>query len=336
METPLVSVVIVNYNGAEVIRPCLRSLASLPFPGSEVIVVDNGSTDGSVEAVALEFPQVRLIRNGSNLGFAQANNIGVAEARGEYVILLNNDTEVTNDWIPPLLEMLKDPGVAVVTSKVVTDGVPPEYYTMNGTINYLGYNIMRHFPDLSTVFFAGGASLMFRKSEVLRPFPDEYFLYHEDVHLSLLMRLSGRKVKMAQSSVVMHRGSVSTKQQPSSFVTFYQERNRMLNILCFFQVRTLVLLVPYMLADIFVKLLLSLLIRRKSFVGILRAYWWIVMNVGWILRHRHEIQSERKVADRDILKYMSSRVLDSESPLARLINACSQIYARGVGLATHG
>lgn len=328
-----VSIVVVNYNGVAVIRECLQSVFAQPYRPVEVIVVDNGSQDGSPEVVQKEFPGVRLIPLAGNQGFAAGCNRGVEAATSDNIILLNNDAAVDEHWIPGLLHMISVEDRAVVTSKVITDGVPQQFYTMNGTINYLGYNIMGHFVDLSEVFFAGGASLMFRKSEVGLPFPEEYFLYHEDVFLSWRMRLRGRRVGMAQASVVHHKGSVTTRRQPGPLVTFYQERNRLLNCLLLYQARTLVTLIPYFVADGVAKLTLSLFARRKSPSGILRSYGWIILHAQWVLARRRELQKERMVSDREILALMSPLVAGGNSWGARFCNAASRIYARLTGLA---
>jgi GT2 family glycosyltransferase len=162
----------------------------------ELIVVDNGSVDEAC-SWPIEIPDASL--QDHNLGFAEGNNVGVRAAQGTYVVLLNNDTEVTPGWIQGLLGQLRDPRVAVVTSRVVTDGVPDHFYTMNGSLNPLGYNVMEVFDDLSLVFFAGGASVMFRRAEIPQPFPKEYFLYHEDVQLCG-DAFDGQGNRMAQSS----------------------------------------------------------------------------------------------------------------------------------------
>lgn len=331
----LVSVIIVNYNGAGVVDDCLQSVFAQPYRPIEVTVVDNASRDGSARFIEGKFPDVHLILNEENIGFAAGNNRGVVEARGEYIVLLNNDTIVEADWLPALIDMVKLPSIALATSRVVTEGVPPEFYDMNGTINYLGYNIMREFTDLSQVFFAGGASLMFRREEIGQPFLDEYFLYHEDVFLSWKIRLLGKSVAMAQQSIVHHKGSVAVRQQASGFATFYQERNRLLNALLFYEARTLLLLIPYFIADGVAKLLLSVISQRKSFLGIVRAYWWVLTHIGWITNERVSLQSQRKASDREIMSAMSCKVIEGESVLAGFINGISKLYARTVGLAYH-
>lgn len=332
---PAISVVIVHYNGEILLDACLASVQAQPYRPLEVILVDNGSSDGSLAMVAAKYPDIRVLAMGENLGFAEGNNRGVAAATGEYIVLLNNDTVVTAEWLPGLLDGLRDPAVAVVTSRVVTDGVPDRFYTMNGSLNPLGYNIMRVFPDLSHVFFAGGASVMFRRSEVSRPFLPEYFLYHEDVYLSWRMRLLGRDVRMAQRSVVYHRGSATTRTQASAFVTFYQERNRLLNILLLFSGWTIVRLVPLLLLEAMGKLLVGGVTGRKSPAGILKGYAWIAGHAAWVLARRRELQTSRAVPDNAIFRWMSGRLLDGEGAAARSVNLCVRSYLRIVGIACH-
>jgi len=331
----LVSIIIVNYNGRDLLLPCLSSVYAQPYRPIEVVVVDNGSVDGSVQAVREQYPGVLLIENRKNNGFAGGNNQGVANASGEEIILLNNDTIVDSGWLSALLAQRDATGAAAVTSKVTTDSVPDEFYTMNGSLNFLGYNIMKVFTDLSMIFFAGGASLLFRKSEFPVPFPAAFFLYQEDVYLSWRARIEGKSVCMAQRSVVYHKGSVTSKRQPGAFVTFYQERNRTLNSLLMYEGKTLLRLLPYFAADAAAKMVRALVSRGKSPVGIVRAYLWIFTHPGWILRERRSIQAGRKVPDRKIMALMSPKITEGHSFAARAANALSRAYARMAGLAFH-
>ena len=332
---PLVSIIIVNFNGKEHVLACLHSVLAQPYRNHEVIVVDNGSIDDSVAEIRKSFPSVRLIVNDENAGFAEANNQGVRQAAGEFIILLNNDTVVENGWVEGLLGELEDPQVGAVTSKVITGGVPQRFYEMNGTINYLGYNIMRHFRDTGRVFFGGGASLAFRKALAPQPFLPEYFLYHEDVFLSWFLRLKGFDIRMAQASVVRHVGSASTKRHPSAFVTFYQERNRLLNSLLLYSARTLWLLGPWLAMDAIAKIAVSMTGRGKSFVGIVKAYSWVIGHLSWVRMMRQNLQSCRTVPDATILSLMSTKILEGEGRISNLANRLSAWYATMTGLAPH-
>jgi hypothetical protein len=149
------------------------------------------------------------------------------------------------------------------------------------------------------------------------------------------MRLRGFAVYMVPDSVVWHKGSETVKRQPGQLVTFYQERNRLLNCLLLYSVRTLVMLIPYFIADACAKIAMSVIAGRKSFVGILRSYWWVLVHWGWVVNKRKECQQERRIPDSEILGMMSTRIIDSESVPASILNNLSTVYARVAGL-THG
>jgi len=332
---PLVSIVIVNFNGAQVLRDCLTSVYAQSYRPIEVIVVDNASVDGSVEIVRSEFPDARLVINSKNEGFAGGSNRGVSVATGEYIALLNNDAVVDKSWLATLFGTLQGSTACILASKVITDGVPYAFYEMNGTLNYLGYNIPRKFSDLSKIFYASGASLLYRRLGNEYPFLDEFFLYHEDVFFCWRHRLRGGSVSMLQESVVHHRGSVSTKRQSTSFITFYQERNRLLNCLLLYERTTLVALLPYIVLDMLGKILLSVLGRRKSLKGIMRGYVWIAAHIAWLREERGKIQAERTVPDKEIMRLMTADVVGSNSSLAGFVNQLSRTYARIAGLSYH-
>jgi GT2 family glycosyltransferase len=119
-QLPLVSVITVNFNGARYLADLLNSLESQSYPRFEVLVVDNGSTDGSIPLVRDSFPQVRVVEARQNLGFAEGNNFGIREARGAYVALINNDTVVEPDWLANLVEdACASPTIGAVGSKIL-------------------------------------------------------------------------------------------------------------------------------------------------------------------------------------------------------------------------
>ncbi len=120
MSLPRVSVIVLNWNGRHLLPPTLQALLRTDYPNFEAVVVDNGSTDGSPELVRREFPQVRVIETGCNLGFAGGNNVGISATLGEYVVLLNSDTQVTPGWLAPLVEAAEaDPRVAACCPKLL-------------------------------------------------------------------------------------------------------------------------------------------------------------------------------------------------------------------------
>jgi GT2 family glycosyltransferase len=333
----LVSIVIVNYNGAGLLDACLQSVYAQTYRPIEVIVVDNASVDNSIAMVREKYPETVVIESPINLGFAGGNNLGVRSSRGTFILLLNNDATLTDQSLPPLTTSLAPESIAAVTSFVITDGTPKQFYEMNGTVNFLGYNIMRHFTDMRNIFYAGGTALMFKKEIVGEPFPEDYFLYHEDVYLSWRLRLRGYTVRMEPGSLVYHRGNATTKNESSVRITFYQVRNRLLNLFLMYESKTLMKLIPFLAVDMFATLGKSMVSVSKSFWGTLNAYWWLVTNLRLISIHRASLQRERKVADESILALMSPDVVDeSRSPqLLSGLNSLARLYARMAQLPYH-
>ena len=114
------SIVIMNLDGKQLLRNCLRSLLASALSDIQILIVDNASTDNSIEMVAREFPSVRLISSERNLGFAGGNNLGMRHSLGRYIVLLNSDTIVTQDWLRPLIQEAKsDPRIGIVGPKLL-------------------------------------------------------------------------------------------------------------------------------------------------------------------------------------------------------------------------
>jgi GT2 family glycosyltransferase len=337
---PGVSIVILNYNGEQYLRECLKSVLSQEGIDFETILVDNGSADDSLSFVRSAFPGIRIVENHKNLGFAAGNNRGVEEARGEFVVLLNNDTKVEPNWLKELIEPLESGEAALVSSRVFTEGISPRYYEKTGTLSLLGHNIMRVFDDQRTLFYVTGCAMAFRRRDFPKPF-DDYVFYSEDVYVSLRARFLGLKLAQAPRSVVHHVGSGTAGRLSNRVTTSYQERNRLLNILLFFDAKLILKLIPMIIVNFFARLLMLAFQlmsfrkqRRKSFIGVLHAYLWLASHVPLILEKRRSLQKEKKVDDDSVLAWMSCKVANGENLGSRFLNAAAFAYCRFVGIRT--
>jgi GT2 family glycosyltransferase len=232
---PVLSVVIPSWNTVDYLAACLRSLREAPKPETEVVVVENGSADGSAELVECEFPEVRLIRNATNEGFARGCNQGMRVARGRYVLLLNTDTEIRDDALQQLFRFLEsnaDYG-AVAPRLVHPDGSTQRtIQAFPGLWTPLMFStpLERWFPDsreLRRYFLRDwdqessadvdqppAACLLVRR-EVLDQvglFDEELWLFYNDVDLSRRMKAAGWKTRyLAEAEVVHHVGASTSK-----------------------------------------------------------------------------------------------------------------------------
>ncbi len=328
----IASVIIVNYNGKHFLQDCLSSVIRDCGERVEIIVVDNASVDSSVQFLRESFPNVIVIESGSNLGFAGGNNLGVRHAKNDLIILLNNDTVVHPGWLQGLLDAVRDDDVACASSLIKTEGIPERYYEKNGSINFLGQNIMRVFDEPTDIFYAGGASMIFKRNILGEPFDDEYFVYSEDVYLGLRVRFMGLNVKHTNASRLDHFGNGTSKHQRSSFLTYYQERNRLLNLVLFFSMWTIIRTLPFVLMNCTAKIILALLRRKYSLNGLLHAYGWFFIRIPTIFRKRAALTRAKRVPDSNVIGRMSGKITSGETLSGRIVNNIALAYCRIVRL----
>ncbi len=237
MSSPFVSVILVNWNGKEYLGECLGSLRSQTFTDFEVVLVDNGSTDGSVEYIRSYFPEFsRIIRNVENKGFAKGNNQGIREARGKYIALLNNDARADSHWLEELVKAgEEDPLAGMLASKVYLQGRGRVIDNVGHLIYRDGLNRGRgrlevdrgQFDKKEEVLFPSGCAALYRRAmlEEVGLFDEDFFAYGDDTDLGLKGRLAGWKCVYVPGAVVYHRYSQSSGPY-SPLKAFLAERNR--------------------------------------------------------------------------------------------------------------
>lgn len=238
---PTASVVVVNYNGLRYLDTCLEALLTQDLDGGmEILVVDNGSADGSSEHVRRRFPAVKIVEPGANLGFAAGNNLGIEQARGHYVVLINNDTRAGHGWLAALIHAARaQPRVGAVTSKLVfldRPGVIQNAGTMllsdgSGADRGAGEDDHGQYDRREEVFGLCGCAVLLDREmlEDVGGFDPTFFAYYEDTDLSWRMRLRGWRVLYEPAALVEHVHS-GTSREWSPFFTFHVDRNRLFMI----------------------------------------------------------------------------------------------------------
>ena len=225
--SPLVSVVIPNWNGAAHLPTCLGALRAQTFRDVEVIVVDNASTDDSVELLGREYPEACVIRLDRNYGFTGACNTGLRAAQGEFLILLNNDTEAAPDWLAEVVAAFeRHSGAGMVASKMLlfdrrdilhTAG---DVFKTDGTPGNRGvWEEDRGQFTEGPVFSANGGSAAYRKAmlDQIGPLDEDFFFSCEDVDLAWRAQLAGWHCVYAPRAVVYHKLSASGGGVTASF-----------------------------------------------------------------------------------------------------------------------
>jgi len=237
----LVGVVVLNWNRREDTLACLRSLQRVEAPALLPIVVDNGSSDGSAEAIAAEFPQIELIRTGANLGFAGGNNVGIERALAlgaTHVVVLNNDVEVDPGFAAALLaEASRRPDAASLGSKILFASPADVIWFAGATYDpRSGYNGRQRgyrepddgrFDEVVATDRACGAAMLVPRAVLERVglFDPELFLYNEDTDWSLRARAAGLRHYVVPASKVWHRVSAGSGGESSPTSLYYGARN---------------------------------------------------------------------------------------------------------------
>lgn len=254
---PTVSVVVLNYNGRRYLGECFRSLEQpLNYPEEKVqlIMVDNGSNDGSTEYMKANFPQVKVISNPQNLGFARGNNIGAEQASGEYVAFLNNDTRVHPDWLIELVSAVsKNEDVVCAGSRILSwDGKRIDF--IGGAMNFHGMGFQIDYGEEykgghekdKEILFPCGASMLIRRDIFLDcgGFDEHFFAYYEDVDLGWRLWVLGYRVIFAAKSIAYHRHHGTTQRVPEARRRLLRERNALYSIIKNYEPETLDHILP--------------------------------------------------------------------------------------------
>ncbi|HYZ92922.1 MAG TPA: glycosyltransferase family 2 protein [Actinomycetota bacterium] len=303
-----VSIIIPNLNGGSMLLESLGSAFAQSGPTLETIVVDNGSKDGSPEAVERAFPEARVLAFHENLGFAPACNRGAAAARGRYLLFLNNDAVLPPRAVEMLVAAAEADAEAAMWQPVIVDEA--------GTVETAGF-LATHAGFLwplrappkaspSTVFAVTAACLLVRRSvfEALEGFREPYFAYFEDADLSWRARMAGWEVRVVADVVVSHRHSRTTRSVLGATEPYYLGyRNRFRSILANTSGFTLLRMLPQHIGACALIVCGFILAGRfRAAFAILRGVVWPLTHTSEILRQRRTTQAARGVEDRDVIR----------------------------------
>lgn len=322
MVSPTVSVIVLNYNGRRFLEACLLSLERTRYDDFRVIVVDNGSTDGSVEMLTGELPDfVTPVFNPTNLGFSRAlNQILVRDDLcGEYVVLLNNDTEVDERWLDALVRVAEtDTKIGALQPKLLSLSERDRFEyagAAGGFLDRLGYALCRgrifysieedagQYDDVCEICWASGAAMLLRH-DLLREvglLDEDFWMHYEEIDLCWRLRLHGYRIMYVPSSVVYHYGGGGANPR----VHYLNHRNSILTLLKNYSGSSL-------LRDFPRRVFLDLanvgyaLAKRDALWArsIVLAYIWVFLHLPRLLHKRRIVQRQRRVPDEEIVRLM--------------------------------
>lgn len=308
MPTKRVAVVILNWNGRAFLRQFLPGVIRHSLPIAEIVVIDNGSTDDSIPYLRENFPEVRIIDNGHNLGFAGGYNQGLQYVENEYYILLNSDIEVSEGWIEPLLSYMDEhPRVAACQPKLLA-WQQPEYFeyagAAGGFIDSWGYPFCRgrlfqvlekdqgQYDEPARIFWASGASMFVRRRAFweVGGFDSDFFAHMEEIDLCWRLQHKGYEIHVVPASRVYHIGGGTLPKQ-SWRKTYLNMRNNGLMLIKNLPRRRLPMVLS---ARLFLDFAAALKFLAdggfRNFFAVFRAHASIFRQFGQTLRKRRTIQ----------------------------------------------
>ncbi|WP_411273426.1 glycosyltransferase family 2 protein [Daejeonella sp.] len=244
---PSVSVVILNWNGLNHLKQFLPSVCASTHPNLQIIVGDNASTDNSVQFIEANYPQIRVINNDQNYGYAGGYNEVLSQVKSDYFILLNSDVEVHPEWIQPVIQLMEtDSQIAAVQPKILSykDKHKFEYAgAAGGFLDIFGYPFCRgrifdsveadhgQYDDVKEIFWASGAALFVKRDKWIEVggLDEDFFAHMEEIDLCWRLKNLGLKIMFCPDSVIYHVGG-GTLNSENPFKTYLNFRNNLILI----------------------------------------------------------------------------------------------------------
>ncbi len=321
--TPLVTVIIPHYNGLKILDDCLRSLYGNTFSAFRTILIDNGSRDGSQKMVQEKYPQVEIVQNEVNRGYAGACNQGIHLTRTEYVLLLNNDTVMPENFLHEMVAALQtDSRIAMVQPKILS--IQDHHYfdysgAAGGEMDLFGYPFARgRIFDLvekdrgqydtiePDIFWTSGCALLLRKQvvEKIGLLDEDFFAHQEEIDLNWRAQLAGFRNVVTTKTHIYHYSGY-TLRSDNQRKMYLNHRNNLIMMLKNYSFRWLCLLFPLrVLLEMVTVIADTLLWGGKRARAVLRALGYIAIHPVMILRKRKEVQKLRVVGDKKIMANM--------------------------------
>ena len=307
----LVTVIIVNWNGKKLLPDCLESLRKQEYQHFSTILVDNGSSDGSLELISEVYPEIKVISLSENMGFAAANNAAFSQAKTKYIALLNNDAVAHPHWLKHMTEGLEnDPSAGFAAARIVYDDNREIIDRAGDGYSTAGAGVLRgrgakakEYAQTQYIFGACAAAAMYRKAMLdhVGFFDPEFFLINEDVDLGFRGQISGYRCLYIPEAIVYHKVSSSIiRDSPVSI--YYGHRNLEW---VYFQNMPAGLLLRSLWSHALYDLAAFLYFACKGLAGpFLRAKWHAVRSFKRVMKNRRRIQSKKCVTNAYLWRLM--------------------------------
>jgi len=328
---PSITIIIPHYNGQKILSDCLLSIRQNTYTSYRTLVIDNGSQDGSQDMVRQDFPEVNLIENEKNLGYAGACNQGMMLAESEFILLLNNDTVMPPHFLQEMFRVISSNEMIAAVQPKILSIQDKQYFDYSGgaggEMDILGYPFARgrifdvvekdkgQYDVLSSrVFWTSGCALLLRRKVLATVgyLDEDFFAHQEEIDLNWRFQLAGFENHVALSTYIYHYSGYTLRSH-NQYKMYLNHRNNLIMMLKNYSVLYLLVLFPIrLLLELIAVIADTILWDGKRAKAILKALFFITTHPLFILRKRYQVQKLRRVSDRGIWKnmYRSSVVVD--------------------------
>lgn len=305
----LISIIIVNYNGRKWLKKLFDSLFSQTHKNFEIIFVDNASNDDSIEFIKDNYndDKIKIIKSKKNLGFSSGNNLGIKQAKGEYILLINNDTWVKKDFLKKLVNFYKNNSFDIIGP------IEADYHTKKFEVYSIYLDLFGHYIYKmdgiggSSGFYLSGVCLFFTKEFYYQTkgLDNNFFMYGEDWDWFWRLHLLNKKIFQINDLYVYHMGAGSTGSGIKYLSFLWRNQNALQMLLKNYELFTLLWVLPiYFIQNIFEMIFFILILKPRIAYSYVEGWLFNIKNMGKILEERKWVQKNRLISDFKIMKKM--------------------------------
>lgn len=310
----LVSIIIVNYNGLSFLKRSIPTIKNQSYKNIEILLVDNNSSDETIPFFKKNYPEIKIIRNKINFGFAKGNNLGAKKARGKFLFFLNNDTELFSNTVEKLMNAYQPK--SILSGFQISWRDRKSRGHAGDCMDIFGYSCHDDNISKAKIFYADGVAMFLKKSDFFRlgMFDEMLFMFQEDVDLSWRAQIFGYKIVPCNDAKLYHyyggtaslNVSKSNKYITSYFRRYLNEKNVIRNILKNYSLPVLAIVLSLLFIFHFFEMLIFILTGKfKAVKCYLQAYWWNVKHIRNTFRIREKVQRDRISSDWELMKKMN-------------------------------
>jgi GT2 family glycosyltransferase len=323
---PFVSIIIINFNGGDIVHECIRSIYETVMNRFEIILIDNKSSDNSSEKCKKKWPEIKLIQNEKNIGLT-ARNIGIKESKGEFIVFLDSDTVVTNGWLKNLIQSFKENGDGLYQPKLLEKNRPDVINSAGNMINILGMGFSRgkgekdegQYEKFQEIGYTSGACT-FTSTEIIKKIGNInniFFSYHDDLDYGWRGWLQKIPSYYEPKSKVYHLGSPTLKWSAKKF--YFLERNRWICLLYLYSTSTILKIFPIL---VILEIGIFFYFLKKGYgKEKFRAFLSLFKLRKQIKESRKKVEKLKDISDKEVIEHF---VNNFELPL-NLVQSTSNI-----------